>query len=89
MLNQPANTKYTAILPEDCLNELRSMAERKVIPSINQGIRAAVEDFVRAQKEIEFWRDIENAASDPSFMKRLNDTMGDFKYVDAEGLGEW
>ena len=40
------NIKYTTLLPQVCIDELRRMADKKEIPSVNQGIRAAVADFL-------------------------------------------
>ena len=89
MLSQTANVKYTAILPQDCLNELRSMTERNLIPSVNQGIRAAVEDFVKAYKLREYQHGIREAANDEVFIRRTMDTQSAFEFVDAEGAAQW
>ena len=90
MLNQyrESTVKYTAILPQDCVEELRFMAERKVIPSVNQGIRTAVEDFVTAYKRQEYQYAMKDAANDKRFMERTMDTQQAFAAVDAED-GEW
>ena len=81
--------KYTAILPRDCVQELRNMAEEKIIPSVNQGIRAAVEDFVKAHKEREYRRSMREAAEDEAFVRRMTDTMKAFEFADAELDGKW
>jgi len=87
MLSQ--TVKYTAILPRECVQELRNMAEEKVIPSVNQGIRAAVEDFVKAHKEQEYRRGMREAAGDEAFVKRMTDTMKAFEFADAELDEKW
>ena len=87
MLNQ--TVKYTAILPQDCVTELQSMADKKVIPSINQGIRIAVEDFLKARKEHEYQRNMREASGDEAFIKRMTDTMKAFEFADAKVDGEW
>jgi hypothetical protein len=87
MLSQ--TIKYTAILPQDCVTELRNMAERKVIPSINQGIRIAVEDFVKARKETDYQRSMCEASKDKAFIRRMTDTMTAFEFADAKVDGEW
>ena len=61
MLSQ--TEKYTAMLPRDCLQELRNMADEKIIASVNQGIRAAIEDFVRAHKERGYKHSMREAAT--------------------------
>ena len=89
MLNQTNSVKYTAVLPQECLNELRSMAEQNVIPSVNQGIRAAVENYVNAHRLREYQRGIREAAADKAFIRRTMDTQTAFEFVDAEGEAEW
>lgn len=91
MLNKSASVKYTAILPQDCLRELRSMTEQNVIPSVNQGIRAAVEDFVKAYKQREYQRGVSAAADDEAFIRRTMETQNAFEFADAdtEGLTQW
>ena len=87
MANQ--TVKYTAILPQDCMSELRIMAEKKVIPSVNQGIRAAVMDFVKTHKKREYRLSMREAAKDEAFVKRMTDTMKAFELADAEIGSEW
>ena len=87
MLNQMI--KYTAVLPRDCVSELRNMADRKVISSVNQGIRIAVEDFVKARKEHEYRNSIDEASRDKTFIRRMTDTMKAFEFADAKVDGEW
>ena len=90
MLNQTreATVKYTAILPQDCVDELRTMADKKIIPSVNQGIRAAVEGFVTAYRRQEYMRAMRDAAGDKAFIDRTMDTQQAFAAADAED-GEW
>ena len=38
--------KYTTVLPKICIDELKDLTDKKIIPSVSQGIRLAVEDFV-------------------------------------------
>jgi len=87
MLNQMI--KYTAVLPRDCVSELRSMADKKVISSVNQGLRIAVEDFVKARKEHEYRHSIDEASRDKTFIRRMTDTMKAFEFADAKVDGEW
>ncbi|MCL2443449.1 MAG: hypothetical protein FWD13_08310 [Treponema sp.] len=87
MLNQ--TVKYTAILPKNYVNELRNMAEKKIIPSVNQGIRVAVEDFLKARNESEYKHNMREASKDETFNKRMMETMTAFEYADAKVDGEW
>ena len=83
-----ATVKYTAVLPQDCVEELRLLAERKVIPSVNQGIRVAIEDFLTAYKKQQYVLAMKDAAHDNGFLARTMDTQQAFAAIDAED-GEW
>jgi len=81
--------KCKAVLPQDCVAELQRMAERKAIPSVNHGIRIAVEDFIRSHGDQEFRRGMCEACEDGAFVKRMMDTMKAFEFTDSEMDGEW
>jgi len=81
--------KYTTVLPQDYINELREMADKKLIPSINQGIRVAVEDFIKARTISEYKYNMLEASKDETFNRRLTDTMTAFEYTDAKVDDEW
>ena len=82
MLQQRDSVKYTAVLPQEYLNELRRMTERNEIPSINQGIRTAVKDYVDAHRLSEYQREICEAAADKAFIKRTMDAQVAFEFVE-------
>jgi hypothetical protein len=92
MLNanyRKTSVKYTAVLPQGCLDELKILTEKKVIPSVSQGIRQAVEDFVTVQKRRAYETSMREAAADGAFVKRTADTQNDFAAADAEGEETW
>lgn len=84
-----SSVKYTAILPTDCINALKVMARERRIPSVNQGIRQAVEVYVATHKREQYEKDMLSAAQDPAFMQRTMDTQAAFAFVDGEELGTW
>jgi hypothetical protein len=84
-----SSVKYTAVLSKECLDDLKTLAERKVIPSVSQGIRIAVEEFVAVQKRQAYEVSLMEAAADAAFIKRTIDTQNDFAAVDAEGEEAW
>ena len=86
MLNKTrdSNIKYTAIIPQKYLDELRGMVDKKIIPSVNQGIRAAVEDFIKAHKLYEYQAGMREAADDKAFIARTLETQKAFEAADAE-----
>jgi len=83
-----ATVKYTAVLPQDCVEELRLLAERKVIPSVNQGIRVAIEGFLTTYRKQQYVLAMKDAANDKDFLTRTMDTQQAFAAADAED-GEW
>jgi len=87
MVNQ--TVKYTAVLPQDYKNELRVLTEKKIISSINQGIRSAIENFLIMRSESEYIHNMREASKDESFNKRMKDTMTAFEYADAKVDDEW
>ena len=91
MLNgaKKENIKYTAILQSEYLMELREMVERKVISSVNQGIRSAVADFIKTHKQSEYHQKILEAANDKAYIKRTMDTQKAYQFVDAEMEDSW
>lgn len=88
MQNQ-GSVKYTAILPTNCIEALKFMAQQKRIPSVNQGIRQAVEEYVAAQKKALYAQEMLSAARDEDFMQRTLDMQEAFSAVDSEEMGAW
>jgi metal-responsive CopG/Arc/MetJ family transcriptional regulator len=84
-----ASVKYTAVLPKECLDQLKNLTEKKVIPSVSQGIRWAVEDFVATQKRRAYEASMREAVADEAFIKRTADAQSDFAAVDAEEERAW
>jgi hypothetical protein len=86
---QETSVKYTAVLPRAYVIELKALAGKKIIPSVNQGIRLAVENFVAFHQQQEYELALQAAAADQAFIKRTLDTQEDFSAVDAEGENPW
>jgi hypothetical protein len=84
-----ASVKYTAVVPSVFMDELKLLAEKKVIPSVNQGIRLAVEDFVLFHKQRTYEFAMKEAATDKDFMRRTLETQEAFSAVDADGEEPW
>ena len=83
-IRKEAAVKYTTILPKACIDELKILADKKIVPSVSHGIRLAVENFVATQKQQEYMNFMQEAANDKSFIKRTKDTQNDFMHVDDE-----
>jgi len=89
MSQSAKNIKYTAVLPSDYVNELKELASKKIIPSVNFGIRLAIENYISQSKKESYQKQMNAAAKDEGFMKRTLETGDAFKNVDNEVGGQW
>ncbi|GHT02111.1 hypothetical protein AGMMS50276_31730 [Synergistales bacterium] len=83
------SVKYTTVLPRRYVGELKAMAKKKIIPSINQGIRSAVESFVLDYRQRMYETEMKEAVSDKAFMRRTMETQEIFSVSDAENDVKW
>jgi predicted DNA-binding protein len=81
--------KYTAVLPNEYVTELKELASKKIIPSVNYGIRKAVEKYLEQAKKEIYAQNMAEAAKDEDFLKRTLDCQKDFINADCEVGGEW
>ena len=81
--------KYTATLPEASVHELKMLAERKVIPSVNFAIREAINLYIVRTKKKMYEKEIQEAAKDKDFLTRTMESNQDFAYVDSEVGRDW
>jgi hypothetical protein len=84
-----ASVRYTTVLPAKFVAELKELASRKVIPSVNYGIREAIEQFLAECKRELYHRQMTDAANDNEFMERTLETQEAFKHTDSEVGGQW
>ncbi|HOO26088.1 MAG TPA: hypothetical protein PKW24_05710 [Clostridiales bacterium] len=89
MSKESKNIKYTAVLPEEQVKELKELAALDYISSVNSGIRLALESFITKSKNELYQKQMEAAAKDEGFMKRTLDTQEAFSASDQEVGGEW
>jgi len=89
MLNYTETTRYTATLPVAALNELRMLASENLIPSVNYGIRQAVDEYLKQIKKAQYAAQMKKAAADKAFIERTNRCAEDFSFSDSEVQGEW
>lgn len=89
MLKTKRTIKYTATLPEASVHELKMLAERKVIPSVNFAIREAVYLYIAQTKRKMYEKEIQEAAKDKDFLTRTVESDQDFAYVDSEVGRDW
>ena len=87
--SKESSIKYTTVLPKACIDEMKYLAAKKIVPSVSQGIRLAIENFITTQKQHEYANSLIEAANDNAFIKRTMDTQNDFAVVDGEGFESW
>ncbi|MBM4147390.1 MAG: hypothetical protein FJ240_14145 [Nitrospira sp.] len=81
----------TFSLPVDLLERLKEFAKNRDIPSLNAGVREALEEYSRKVEKEKLGKQMAEASNDPLFMKDLEDSMKSFEHSDAEiaGTQEW
>ncbi len=89
MLDTTKNVRYTATLPAFYIDELKELANLKQIPSVNFGIRQAIDGYLKQMKKAEYDAKMKEAAKDAAFLKRTFQCADDFSDSDSEVLGEW
>lgn len=89
MLNVKQTIKYTATLSEESIQELKALAEKKVIPSVNYAIREAIEEYIAQTKKQMYEKQMQEAAEDERFQKRTIGCDKEFTFVDSEVSGTW
>ena len=73
--SKEASIKYTTVLPKVCLDEMKNLADKKIVPSVSQGIRVAIEEFIATQKQQAYADSLKDASTDEEFIRR---TQNDF-----------
>jgi len=75
---------HTFFLPEELVDKYRKYSNQDYIPSMNEGVRRALEKYSQEiEKEI-LRQKMEEAAEDPQFVEDLENTMKAFKHVDSD-----
>ena len=88
-MNNNTSTKYTAVLPNEYIAELKELAAKKIIPSVNYGIKSAVAKYLEQAKREKYENNMREASQDEAYLKRTFSTQKDFTAVDCEVSGEW
>lgn len=74
----------TFSLPVDLVEKLKALAKEDYIPSLNAGVKEALEEYTRLKEKEKLRKDMEKASRDPLFMKDLNSSMKAFEFADHE-----
>ena len=88
-MNTSETTRYTATLPAVLLEELKTLAKDKKIPSVNYAIRQAVDEYLTQLRKQQYEAMMREAAKDEEFIARTMKCTDDFCLADSEVDGEW
>ncbi len=84
-----ANIRYTTVLPAKYVEELKQLAAHKVISSVNNGIREAIELFLGEAHREMYAQKMAEAIKDQRFLDRTMDSQTAFSQIDDEVGGQW
>jgi len=73
--------KYTVVLPESDIQQLKLLASQKKISSINAGVREAVEVYLVQQKQEAYRQQLQEGMKDPAFIQRNEELMHEFEEI--------
>ena len=74
----------TFSLPIAMLEKLKEYAKNQDIPSLNAGVKEALEEYSKKIEKEKLRKRMNEAALDPLFIKDLEDSMKAFEDSDAE-----
>jgi predicted DNA-binding protein len=82
----------TFSLPVELIERFRNYAKQKRIPSINAGVREALEEYASKLEQDILYRQMKEAARDPQFIRDMEEAANAFDAADSEtarGIPEW
>lgn len=82
----------TFSLPTDLMEKYKEYAKNNYIPSVNAGVKEALEEYAIIIEKDKLKKEMQEAARDPLFVQDLKESMEAFEHSDVEtagGLGEW
>lgn len=84
-----ASIRYTTVLPAKYVEELKKLAADKIISSVNNGIREAIEQYLADSRRQQYARQMADAAKDQGYLDRTLDTQAAYRHLDNEVGGRW
>ncbi len=77
----------TFTLPVDIVDKLREYVKENYIPSLNAGVKEALEEYTVKIEKLKLKLEMEQAAKDKMFLKDISDTMEEYESLDKESAG--
>ncbi|MGQ9780292.1 MAG: ribbon-helix-helix protein, CopG family [Bacillota bacterium] len=75
---------YTFTLPVETVEKLRRHVREARLPSLNAGVREAIEEYVAKLDREQFRREMEAAGEDEAFLADIREIMNAFAPADLE-----
>ena len=79
---------HTFFLPEELVDKYRKYSNQDYIPSMNEGVRRALEKYSQEIAKEILRQKMEEAAEDPQFVEDLEKTMEAFQHADSDTARE-
>lgn len=89
MMNNIKTTRFTTTLPTSFIEELKILVKSHQIPSVNFGIRQAIDDYLVQARKSQYAEMMKEASKDEAFISRTAKCSNDFVFADNEVQGEW
>jgi len=80
--------KYTVVLPERDIRDLKEFTQKKMVNSVNAAVREAVDQYIVNLKKEVYKKEMLEAVNDPEFIQRNTSVEDDFQYADKETEGK-
>ena len=82
MANKVKNVTFS--LPTDLMEKYKAYAKSNYIPSVNAGVKEALEEYSRKIEKEKLKKEMIKAAKDPLFVQDLDESMRAFESSDLE-----
>ena len=87
-MEKSKSVKYTATLSGSSIEELKQLAQKKVVPSVNFAIREAISAYIVQTKKVLYEKEMKEASLDEDYLRRTYETQEDFICADKEVTGD-
>ena len=87
-MEKSKSVKYTATLSGSSIEELKQLAQKKVVPSVNFAIREAISAYIVQTKKVLYEKEMKEASLDEDYLRRTYETQEDFSCADNEVTGD-
>lgn len=77
----------TFSLPVEYIDKLREYSKNKITPSMNAGIRDALDNYFKMQEKRKTYEIMKEASSDKQLFNDICETMSAYSFSDEENNG--